>query len=136
MKKGDIYKLKLTDNSKCIQAGIRPVIIVQNDIGNLHSKTTIVCPLTSKRKPRLPTHAFIPAIGGLTRNSTVLCEQLFTINKEDLGLYLGTLKDKNILKRLDNCLKVSLGLEEPITYAKNYNNKEYKCKLNISSQKK
>ena len=113
MKRGDIYITKLS-NSGSIQSGRRPVIIVQNDIGNYFSPTTIVCCLTTKKRHKsyLPTHCFIGKNGGLIRNSTVLCEQIFTVNKNDLEEYIGTITNQGILKKLDRCVSMSLGLSE------------------------
>ena len=112
MKKGDIYIINLENNLGSIQAGRRPVIIVQNDIGNQFSPTTIICPITTRKKPKLPTHAQIFKSGGLRRNSIALCEQITTINKTDLERYIGTISDNRILKRLDKCLLISLGIIE------------------------
>ena len=110
MKRGDIYLLDLKQNEGSIQAGTRPVIIVQNDIGNLYSPVTVVCSITSAKKKWLPTHLFISKSGGLRKNSIVLCEQIFTVNKTDLKQYIGTITSKCTLKRLNRCLRLSLGL--------------------------
>lgn len=113
MRRGDIYYVKLPSKNGSVQAGIRPVIIVQNDIGNYYSPTTIVCSITSTHKKRvLPTHLPIPKNGGLKKQSMILGEQIFTINKKDLLQYVGTIRDKHILKELDECIRMSLGLTD------------------------
>ena len=113
MQRGDIYMTDFS-NSGCLQTGIRPVIIIQNNIGNHFSPTTIVCCITSKKrnKSNLPTHCFIGTNGGLVKNSIVLCEQIFTVNQSDLKHYVGTITNQSILDKLDKCVSVSLGLNK------------------------
>lgn len=110
MRRGDIYYLHLKQNLGNIQAGIRPVIVIQNDVGNQYSPTTIVTCITSKLKKSLPTHLFIGLNGGLERYSTIMCEQIFTVNTKDLITYVGTITDQATLKQLDRCLRISLGI--------------------------
>ena len=83
MKRGDIYMAELDPVVGSEQGGTRPVAIIQNDMGNLHSPTVIAVPLTgSTGKPALPTHVHIPrGEGGLWRESIVLCEQVRTLEK-------------------------------------------------------
>lgn len=110
MQRGDIYLVNLKNSQGNIQSGKRPVIIVQNNKGNAFAPTVIVCPTTTANKKLLPTHFLIFATsGGLSRNSIVLCEQLFTVNQTDLIRPLGKLNKTNLIK-LNNCLKISLGL--------------------------
>ena len=111
MFRGDIYLLKLNKSLGSVQAGIRPVLIVQNNKGNINSPSTIVCSITSANKKPLPTHVFISKSGGLKKNSTVLTEQVFTVDKKQLTKHLGTITDKLTLIRLNECLKISLGLK-------------------------
>lgn len=111
MKRGDIYILDIINPIGSIQQGKRPVIIIQNDKGNLHAPTTIVCSITSSRKKKMPTHVEIFKSGGLEKNSTILCEQIFTVDKANLTKYVGTITNPNILHRLDQCIEVSLGLK-------------------------
>ena len=115
MKRGEIYFTKETGTGS-IQTGYRPVIIVQNNIGNHYSPTTIVCSITSAKKPPQPTHLFIGKSGGLYKDSTILCEQIRTINKSDLKIYIGSISDQTMLKELDNKILISLGLIEGIDY--------------------
>ena len=112
MNRGDIYYIDLPKSIGSIQSGIRPVIILQNNIGNTYSTTTIVACITSKKKKRIPTHCFIPRVGGLKRNSIVLCEQIFTVEKQNLKQYVGTITNNRTLNRLNKCIQLSLGLGE------------------------
>lgn len=85
------------------QGGVRPLLVVSNNKGNHFSNICIVCPLTSSRKRSdLPTHAKI-------RNGTALCEQLFTIQKENILRIVDHLPDEQ-MKRVDESLKSSLEL--------------------------
>lgn len=110
MKRGEIYLCK-TEGKGNVQKGFRPVIVVQNDIGNLYSPTTIVCCITSANKKWLPTHAFLGKNGGLAKESIALCEQIFTVNKTDLMFHVGTVTNNRTLKRLEKCLSLSLGIK-------------------------
>lgn len=95
------------------QGGYRPVVVIQNDTGNLHAPTVIVAPLTaSAQKPDLPTHVRLPAgQAGLWRDSIALCEQLRTLEKTRLGRRLGTLEPA-ALRALDGALRVSLDIAQ------------------------
>ncbi len=111
MKRGDIYFMYLKKRGS-IQAGFRPVIVIQNDIGNHFSPTTIVCSITSAKKKELPTHLFIGTSGGLRKESIVLCEQIQTVCRRDLKFYVGSISDQATLKELDNRILISLGIKE------------------------
>ena len=90
--------------------GFRPVIIIQNDLGNLHATTVIAVPLTASPKRALPTHVSIPAgEGGLRRASTALCEQVRTLEKSRLGRHIGTL-DPASMQRIDRALQISMDI--------------------------
>ena len=93
------------------QGGTRPVAIIQNDMGNLHSPTVIAVPLTgSTGKPALPTHVHIPrGEGGLWRESIVLCEQLRTLEKTRLDRRLGRLSSKR-MENVEEALRHSLDM--------------------------
>lgn len=107
MTKGDIFTAELNGNGSQ-QSGLRPVVIVQNDIGNTHSPTTIIACITTKhKKPKQPTHVSLDNHHNVS--GQILCEQLYTINKQDLHTYIGHLTD-NEQSQVDNALKVSLGL--------------------------
>ena len=86
------------------------MIIIQNNVGNRHSPTTIIAPLTSKMKKRnLPTHAFIRAdeVNGLRRDSVALLEQVQAMDKTDLCEYVGSIED---MTSVDKALMISVGL--------------------------
>ena len=107
--RGEIYFAKLPSGAAHEQAGDRPVVIIQNDVGNQFSPTTIVAPLTSKRKKtNLPTHFLIRADreNGLRTDSVALLEQIRTISKDSLVGKIGKIDPAVI----EPALKVSLGL--------------------------
>jgi len=111
IKKGDLYFADLSPVMGSEQGGVRPVLVVQNDIGNKFSPTIIVAAVTSKKnKADLPTHVEISADGnGLTKNSVILLEQLRTIDKIRLKERIGTI-DKTRLPEVNEALSVSLGI--------------------------
>jgi len=93
------------------QGGFRPVVIIQNDTGNLHAPTVIAVPVTSSTgKPLLPTHAPLPSgEGGLWRDSTALCEQVRTLEKTRLYRRLGTVSAQ-AMRQIEHALQVSLDM--------------------------
>ena len=95
------------------QGGIRPVLIVQNDVGNRFSPTVIAAAITSqKSKTDLPTHIRLQAVGsGLAKDSIVLLEQIRTLDKQRLRERMGRL-DEASMDRVDQALQVSFGLTE------------------------
>ncbi|MCI6820013.1 MAG: type II toxin-antitoxin system PemK/MazF family toxin [Clostridiales bacterium] len=112
IKKGDLYFADLSPVTGSEQGGIRPVLVVQNDVGNKYSPTIIVAAVTSRRnKADLPTHVEIAADGnGLSKNSVILLEQLRTIDKTRLKERIGTI-DRNRLPEVNEALSVSLGID-------------------------
>lgn len=99
-KQGDIFYADLPNESKHIQAGLRPVVIMQNDVGNRYSPTVTVVPLTSKKKStHLPTHAVIEVDqdNGLRCDSVVLGEQITTIPVERIGKRIGRLGREDLV---------------------------------------
>ncbi|MBP3831004.1 MAG: type II toxin-antitoxin system PemK/MazF family toxin, partial [Clostridia bacterium] len=105
LNRGDLYYAVLEDDNYIgsEQTGIRPVLILQNDIGNKFSPTTIIAPITSKvkTKAKLPTHVFIKGYKKrLERDSIILLEQLRVIDKKRLHYYIGAL-DKGEMKLVD-----------------------------------
>ena len=111
IKRGDIFYADLSPVIGSEQGGVRPVIIVQNNIGNKFSPTTIVAPITSKlNKAKLPTHIEVRAKQfGLEKDSVMLLEQIRTIDKIRLKEFIGTV-DHNIVEKVDSVLKISLAL--------------------------
>lgn len=111
IKRGDIYYADLSPVVGSEQGGVRPVLIVQNDVGNKYSPTVIAAAITSQRdKTELPTHIKVTADGsGLQRDSIILLEQVRTIDKRRLKERMGTL-DTGSMNRVDQALSVSFGL--------------------------
>ena len=107
----DLYYANLSPVIGSEQGGIRPVIIIQNDIGNYRSPTVIVSPLTAKGyKTPLPTHVLIPKKTGLKKYSFALLEQIKTIDKSRLLHYIGRVNDYETKNQINNAIAVSLGL--------------------------
>ncbi len=115
VKRGDIYYADLSPVVGSEQGGIRPVLIIQNDIGNKFSPTVIAAAITSKTdKSKLPTHIDVYAEKyGLARDSVILLEQIRTIDKRRLKEKMGHL-DEDLMNRVNNAITVSFGLEEPV----------------------
>lgn len=113
IKKGDLYFADLSPVTGSEQGGVRPVLVVQNDVGNKYSPTIIVAAITSKKnKADLPTHVAIDADGnGLSKNSIILMEQLRTIDKRRLKERIGSI-DKTRLPEVNEALSVSLGIDQ------------------------
>lgn len=113
--RGDMYYANLGDGIGSEQKGYRPVLIIQNNVGNKHSPTVIVAAISSKigAKAKLPTHYYIDAECGLQMPSVVLLEQLRTIDKKRLEGYIGRLSEKHI-KGINHALAVSIGLITPV----------------------
>lgn len=111
IKKGDLYFADLSPVIGSEQGGVRPVLVVQNDVGNKYSPTIIVAAVTSQmNKAKLPTHVEIEAAGnGLSKNSVVLMEQLRTIDKRRLKERIGTLSEE-LLPTVNDALSISLGI--------------------------
>ncbi len=111
VKRGDIYYADLSPVVGSEQGGIRPVLIIQNDIGNKYSPTVIAAAITSQKdKTKLPTHIQVHASGcGLAKDSIVLLEQVRTIDKQRLKEKMGTL-DMLSMDRVNKALTVSFGL--------------------------
>lgn len=111
IKRGDIFFADLSPVVGSEQGGVRPVVVVQNDIGNKYSPTIIIAAITSQlHKAKLPTHIGITAeTFGLPKNSVILLEQLRTIDKKRLREKIGVFDNKTMMK-IDEGLKISLGL--------------------------
>lgn len=108
IKRGDIYFADLGDTQGSEQKGIRPVVIIQNDIGNTYSSTIIIAPITTKpKRTKLPIHVEISNV--LKQTSTILLEQLRTLDKTRLKEFICHL-DNDIMYQIDNALSISLGL--------------------------
>lgn len=111
VKRGDIYYADLSPVIGSEQGGVRPVIIIQNDIGNKYSPTVIVSAITSQiNKAKLPTHVEISSEEyGLNKDSVVLLEQIRTLDKKRLKEKIGHMSDED-MKKVDDALGISIGL--------------------------
>ncbi len=111
IKRGDIYYADLSPVVGSEQGGVRPVLIVQNDVGNKYSPTVIAAAITSRlNKNKLPTHIDVDATRyGLAKDSIILLEQIRTLDKKRLREHMGHL-DEGSMDRVDRALTVSFGL--------------------------
>lgn len=111
VRRGDIFYADLSPVVGSEQGGVRPVLIIQNDMGNRHSPTVIAAAITSQmNKAKLPTH--IELVGqdcGLTKDSIVLLEQIRTLDKRRLREHMGRL-DGALMDEVDRAIAVSFGL--------------------------
>ena len=111
IKRGDLYYADLSPVIGSEQVGVRPVIVIQNNIGTKYSPTIIVAAITSQiNKAKLPTHIEISANEyGLSKDSVILLEQIRTIDKKRIREKIGCL-DNNMMLKVDNGIQISLGL--------------------------
>ena len=111
VKRGDIYYADLSPVVGSEQGGIRPVLIVQNDVGNKYSPTVIAAAITNQiNKAKMPTHIELTAKEyGLNKDSVVLLEQIRTIDKRRLRERIGRL-DEGLMSRVNNAISISFGL--------------------------
>lgn len=109
IRRGDVFYADLSPVVGCEQGGIRPVLVIQNDIGNRYSPTVIVVAITSKSKKELPTHVELGCMEALQKNSVVLLEQIRTIDRIRLLEYIGSVSRLRMLL-IDQALLLSIGL--------------------------
>ena len=109
IKRGELYYADLSPVIGSEQGGVRPVLIVQNNVGNKFSPTVIVAAVTSQiSKAKIPTHIEISTNYGLTKDSVLLLEQIRTLDKRRLKEKIGTL-DEKCMKSVNEALLISLG---------------------------
>lgn len=115
VRRGDIFYADLSPVIGSEQGGLRPVLIVQNDVGNRHSPTVIAAAITSRMgKAKLPTHIDVYADKvGLAKDSVILLEQIRTLDKQRLREKMGHLDD-DVMDKVNNAIAVSFGLHEGI----------------------
>ena len=120
VRRGDIYYADLSPVVGSEQGGLRPVLIIQNDVGNRYSPTVIAAAITSKMgKSRLPTHIDIHADKvGLAKDSVVLLEQVRTLDKRRLKERMGHL-DEQTMQTVNSAIAVSFGIEAVATGGSN-----------------
>ena len=116
--RGDLFYADLGRGVGSEQKGYRPVVIIQNNIGNRHSPTVIIAAISSKVgiKPKLPTHYFVNAEDGLELPSIILLEQLRTVDKRRLDKYIGHLRKEHI-DGMNHALAVSIDLIQKTKYS-------------------
>lgn len=111
IKRGEVWYADLGDGKGCEQRGVRPVLIIQNDIGNEHSPTVIVASITDAKKRYMPTHVHINPSGYIKKHSVVMLEQVRTIDKNRIGNKATTVS-KDVMKQVDSKIKISFGITE------------------------
>ena len=107
--RGDVYMVEIENSRDSEQFGKRPAVVIQNNVGNTHSPTTIIAFVTSKRKKKLPTHVQLHC-RNLAKTSTVMLEQIRTVSANRIGSYIGTLGRRD-MNSIDQALKISLGID-------------------------
>ena len=114
IKRGDMFYADLSPVVGSEQGGVRPVLIIQNDMGNKYSPTVIAAAITSQtNKTKLPTHIELNEnTEGLKSNSVILTEQIRTIDKSRLKERIGHIDDLEVMNKINNALGVSFGLGE------------------------
>ena len=107
--RGDIYYADLSPVIGSEQGGLRPILVLQNNVGNKYSPTVIVAAITASDKKPLPTHVRIDKVHNLSEKSVALLEQIRTIDRSRLGSFVGTVTEDTLTK-IDQALKLSVGL--------------------------
>ncbi len=112
IKRGDVYLADLGEGVGSEQHGVRPVLVIQNNVGNKYSPTITVLPITTKihKSKGLPTHVIINHMGGLDEISAIMAEQISTIDKTKLFTYLGTIPEEDMKKDVNKAVCIQLGL--------------------------
>lgn len=109
--RGQIVLVDFGQNEGAEQNGKRPALVIQNDKGNAHSYTTIVCPLTSKNKKNIPTHINIKKEEcGLKKDSSILCEQIRVVDKSRILNVVAKITKSDTLRAIEKAIKISLAL--------------------------
>lgn len=111
IKRMEIYMADLPLSGGSVQMGKRPVLIVQNDVGNMKSPTVVVVPLTTAEKKWQIVHVEIPTSTGIPKESIALCEQIMTVSKDCLGRKIGVIEDAKLISAIDLALQITLFVE-------------------------
>lgn len=124
IKRGDIYYANLYPIIGCEQDGIRPVVVIQNEMANVYSPVVLIAPLTSRvsSKPKLGTHVYIKKNGKISHDSIIQMEQIRVLDKSRLGSYLCTLS-ADVLQEIDKALICSFQIDI-VSYIANLIKKE------------
>lgn len=132
IRRGDIFYADLSPVIGSEQDGIRPIVVIQNDVGNRYSPTIIGIAITSKEKLKMPTHLEIDGTKyGLEKDSVILAEQIRTLDKSRLKEKVGKL-DKETLDKLKKAIEISFGLRGKVNfddYIKRFVSKEQTFKI-------
>lgn len=110
VKRGDVFYADLDPIIGSEQGGIRPVLVVQNNVGNKYSPTVVVLPISSAKKNNMPTHIHIRGSKLLPKNSIVLAEQIRTIDRNRLLRYVGSV-GLEVMDKVDKAVKISIGVK-------------------------
>ncbi len=111
IKRGDVFYADLEPIIGSEQGGVRPVLVVQNNVGNKYSPTVVVLPISSAKKTNIPTHIRICNSKILLKNSVILAEQIRTIDRNRLQNYVGSV-EMEVMAKVDKALKISMGVNE------------------------
>ena len=109
VKRGDVFYADLDPIIGSEQGGVRPVLVVQNNVGNKYSPTVVVLPISSAKKTNMPTHIRICGSKMLPKNSIVLAEQIRTIDRNRLQNYVGSI-GLEVMAKVDQAVKISIGV--------------------------
>lgn len=109
IKRGDVFYADLDPIIGSEQGGVRPVLVVQNNVGNKYSPTVVVLPISSAKKTNMPTHIRICGSKMLPKDSIVLAEQIRTIDRNRLQSYVGSL-GVEIMEKINESMKISIGV--------------------------
>ena len=111
-RRGDIYLVDLGTHYGSEQGGCRPVLLIQNNVGNYYGPTLIVAPITSRhlKKAKQPTHFALVGVDNLVSPSVVLAEQIQTIDKSRVIKYVGKVSNEQ-MRSIDKAIKISLGID-------------------------
>ena len=113
IRRGDLFYADLNPVVGSEQGGIRPVLVIQNDVGNYFSPTVVAAAITSRKaKNSLPTHILLENVPGLAPTSLLLLEQLRTIDRKRLRGYIGRISKEKMLE-IDAALAISIGIGYP-----------------------
>lgn len=110
IKRGDVFYADLDPIIGSEQGGVRPVLIVQNNVGNKYSPTIVVLPISSAKNVNMPTHIRISESKMLPKTSVILAEQIRTIDRNRLQKYIGSV-DLEIMKKVEIAMKISIGVD-------------------------
>ena len=107
--RGDVVWVNFPQGNGSVQSGVRPAIVVSNDKNNRYSPNITVVPVTSKSKKYIPTHVYVGTQGGLSKSSTVLCEEVMPVDKKRITGYIGHLFG-NSMNQIETAIKIQMAL--------------------------